>query len=152
MKPRDKSKKDNIRKKSKVREALIDGLLELILTFICFGIGFGFLAIFDLTDCSEDGELTVLIGVAVIAVIALLIFGIIRIFIKSTPNLKKGEKMETKYYTVTKIEGEYAYILEENTENELFIAMALLPDGVDIGTKLKYEMLSYEIQGTGDRE
>ena len=53
--------------------------------------------------------------------------------------------METKYYTVTKIEGEYAYILEENTENEIFIAMALLPEGVDIGTKLKYEMLSYEI-------
>ena len=68
--------------------------------------------------------------------------------------------METKYYTVTKIEGEYAYILEENTENEIFIAMALLPEGVDIGTKLKYEMFSYEIveqgtedrgQGTGDR-
>ena len=53
--------------------------------------------------------------------------------------------METKYYTVTKIEGEYAYILEDNTENEIFIAMALLPEGVDIGTKLKYEMFSYEI-------
>ena len=53
--------------------------------------------------------------------------------------------METKYYTVTKIEGEYAYILEENTENEIFIAMALLPEGVDIGTHLKYEMFSYEI-------
>ena len=53
--------------------------------------------------------------------------------------------METKYYEVTKIEGEYAYILEENTENEIFIAMALLPEGVDIGTKLKYEMFSYEI-------
>ena len=53
--------------------------------------------------------------------------------------------MEAKYYKVTKIEGEYAYILEENTENEIFIAMALLPEGTDIGTKLKYEMLSYEI-------
>lgn len=53
--------------------------------------------------------------------------------------------METKYYTVTKIEGEYAYILEDNTENEIFIAMALLPEGVDIGTRLKYEMFSYEI-------
>ena len=53
--------------------------------------------------------------------------------------------METKYYTVTKIEGEYAYILEDNTKNEIFIAMALLPEGVDIGTKLKYEMFSYEI-------
>lgn len=53
--------------------------------------------------------------------------------------------METKYYTVTKIEGEYAYIREDNTDNEIFIAMALLPEGVDIGTKLKYEMFSYEI-------
>ena len=53
--------------------------------------------------------------------------------------------METKFYVVTKIEGEYAYIHEENSENEIFIAMALLPEGVDIGTKLKYEMFSYEI-------
>ncbi len=52
--------------------------------------------------------------------------------------------METKYYTVSKIEGEYAYIVDENGD-ELFIAMALLPDGVDIGTRLRYEMLSYEI-------
>jgi len=53
--------------------------------------------------------------------------------------------METRYYTVARIEGEYAYLKEENTENEVFIAMALLPQGVDIGTRLKYEMLSYEI-------
>lgn len=52
--------------------------------------------------------------------------------------------METKYYSVTRIEGEYAYIADENGE-ELFIAMALLPEGVDVGTRLKYEMLSYEI-------
>ncbi len=52
--------------------------------------------------------------------------------------------METKYYTVSKIEGEYAYIVDENGD-ELFIAMALLPDGIDIGTRLRYEMLSYEI-------
>lgn len=53
--------------------------------------------------------------------------------------------METKYYKIIKIEGEYAYIKEDNTENEIFIAMALLPEGVDIGTHLKYEMLEYEI-------
>lgn len=52
--------------------------------------------------------------------------------------------METKYYTVSKIEGEYAYIIDDEG-TELFIAMALLPEGVDIGTRLKYEMLSYEI-------
>ena len=53
--------------------------------------------------------------------------------------------METRFYEVTKIEGEYAYIKDAETKEEIFIAMFLLPEGVDIGTKLKYEMLEYEI-------
>lgn len=53
--------------------------------------------------------------------------------------------METRFYEVVKIEGEYAYIKEQETGEEIFIAMFLLPEGVDIGTKLKYEMLEYEI-------
>ena len=53
--------------------------------------------------------------------------------------------METRYYEVVRIEGEYAYIREQSTGDEIFIAMFLLPEGVDIGTKLKYEMLQYEI-------
>ena len=53
--------------------------------------------------------------------------------------------MEPKNYTVTKIEGEYAYLKDDGGGDELFIAMALLPAGVDIGTRLHYEMLSYEI-------
>lgn len=53
--------------------------------------------------------------------------------------------MEARYYKVVKIEGEYAYIREINTGDEIYIAMFLLPEGVDIGTKLKYEMLEYEI-------
>ena len=53
--------------------------------------------------------------------------------------------METKYYTVTKIEGEYAYILEDNTENEIFIAMALLPLGADVGTLLEYENFEFSV-------
>lgn len=53
--------------------------------------------------------------------------------------------METKFYIVTKIEGEYAYITEESGE-ELFIAMALLPAGVDIGTRLKYENFEFSIE------
>lgn len=50
--------------------------------------------------------------------------------------------METKVYKITKIEGEYAYIQDENGE-ELFIAMALLPLGSDIGAVLKYENLEF---------
>lgn len=42
-------------------------------------------------------------------------------------------------YTVTRIEGEYAYLRKEDgSSEELFIAMALLPLGSDVGTRLKY--------------
>ena len=53
--------------------------------------------------------------------------------------------MEPKDYKVTKIEGEYATLKDVNSGDELFIAMALLPAGVDVGTKLHYEMLEYTI-------
>ena len=53
--------------------------------------------------------------------------------------------MEPKDYTVVKIEGEYAILKDDQTGEELFIAMALLPLGIDIGTRLHYEMLEYSI-------
>ena len=55
--------------------------------------------------------------------------------------------MEPKDYTVIKIEGEYAYLRAdgEGEESDLFIAMALLPMGIDVGTRLHYEMLSYTV-------
>ena len=55
--------------------------------------------------------------------------------------------MEPKDYTVVRIVGEYAYLLAdgEDAGEELFIAMALLPPGVDVGTRLHYEMLSYTV-------
>ena len=52
--------------------------------------------------------------------------------------------MEPKDYTVTKIEGEYAYLADENGD-ELFIALALLPPGTDVGTRLHYEMFEYSV-------
>lgn len=55
--------------------------------------------------------------------------------------------MEPKNYVVARIEGEYAYL--RDTDNpaaeELFIAMALLPPNVDIGTKLHYEWMVYTV-------
>ncbi|MBQ3018732.1 MAG: hypothetical protein IJD89_07305 [Clostridia bacterium] len=53
--------------------------------------------------------------------------------------------METRYYKVTKIEGEYATLTDLDTGDEIFIALFLLPEGTDLGTKLKYELLEYEI-------
>ncbi|MBQ3080228.1 MAG: chorismate--pyruvate lyase [Clostridia bacterium] len=57
--------------------------------------------------------------------------------------------METKYYIVEKIDGDYAYLKRTDVyeEEPLFIARFLLPPEIDEGTKLKYEMLSYEIIG-----
>ena len=54
--------------------------------------------------------------------------------------------MEPKDYIVSKIEGEYAYLKDLVTGKELFIALALLPEGTDVGTKLHYEMFEYTVE------
>ena len=53
--------------------------------------------------------------------------------------------MEPKNYTLSRIEGEYAILVDDASGETLFIALALLPLGVDIGTKLHYEMMEYTI-------
>lgn len=53
--------------------------------------------------------------------------------------------MEPKDYIVKRIEGEYAILADVENGGELFIAMALLPPGSDIGVKLHYEMFEYSI-------
>ena len=70
-----------------------------------------------------------------------------KMFIKLFELKGAVEFMEPKDYTVVKIEGEYAYLRAdgEREGDEIFIAMALLPPGVDTGTRLHYEMLSYTI-------
>ena len=55
--------------------------------------------------------------------------------------------MEAKFYSLTKIEGEYAYLHDVlgQCAEDLFIAMALLPENVTVGTKLHCEMLQYTV-------
>ena len=53
--------------------------------------------------------------------------------------------MNENIYKIAKIEGEYARLVRESDGEELFIAMALLPAGIDVGTRLHYEMLEYTI-------
>ena len=55
--------------------------------------------------------------------------------------------MEPKDYTVVRIEGEYAYLRADGAgaEDDLFLAMALLPTGIDVGSRLHYEMLTYTV-------
>ena len=53
--------------------------------------------------------------------------------------------MEPKDYILTRIEGEYAYIKDVESGNEVFIALALLPMGADVGSKIHFEMLEYTL-------
>ncbi len=55
--------------------------------------------------------------------------------------------METYYYIVDSIDGDYANLKRTDitTEDVKLVARALLPEGIDVGTKLKYEMFQYEI-------
>ena len=53
--------------------------------------------------------------------------------------------MEPKDYILSKIEGEYAYLKDIESDNEIFIALALLPQGADIGSKIHCEMFEYTL-------
>ena len=53
--------------------------------------------------------------------------------------------MEPKDYRVIRIEGEYAILADVANGDELFIALALLPLGTDLGSRLHYEMLEYTL-------
>ncbi|MBO5238793.1 MAG: chorismate--pyruvate lyase [Lachnospiraceae bacterium] len=55
--------------------------------------------------------------------------------------------METWYYEVVSIDGDYANLKRTDIENEemKLVARALLPEGIAEGSQLKYELLQYEL-------
>ncbi len=55
--------------------------------------------------------------------------------------------MDTYYYEVVGIDGDYANLKRTDVELDdiKLVARALLPENIDIGTELKYEMFQYEI-------
>lgn len=55
--------------------------------------------------------------------------------------------METWFYVVESIDGDYANLRRTDIESEdlKLVARALLPDGIAEGAKLKYEFLQYSI-------
>lgn len=54
---------------------------------------------------------------------------------------------ETCYYVVEMIDGDYAHLkkLEDESAELKLVARALLPEAIVVGSKLKYEMLQYEL-------
>lgn len=55
--------------------------------------------------------------------------------------------MENKIFIISRIEGEYAYLKSESepASDEIFIALALLPLGCDIGCRLSYENFEFSL-------
>ena len=53
--------------------------------------------------------------------------------------------MEERIYKVSKIQGEYAILIDEKTGDDLFIALALLPEGTDLGSRLLWKDFEYTI-------
>ncbi len=60
---------------------------------------------------------------------------------------KEGKLMGPFEYKVISVEGEYATLLRTDNESgdTIFIALALLPPGTDVGTRLLWENLEYKI-------
>lgn len=55
--------------------------------------------------------------------------------------------METWFYEVVSIDGDYANLRRTDIESEdlKLVARALLPPEITEGSRLKYEMMQYEI-------
>ena len=55
--------------------------------------------------------------------------------------------METWYYEVESIDGDYANLkrTDKDVEDLKLVARALLPSEIMVGSKLKYEMMQYEL-------
>ncbi len=55
--------------------------------------------------------------------------------------------METWYYIVVNIDGDYANLKRTDIESDdlKLVARALLPEGIAEGTQLKYEFMQYSI-------
>ncbi|MBR1854322.1 MAG: chorismate--pyruvate lyase [Lachnospiraceae bacterium] len=58
----------------------------------------------------------------------------------------------TRFYVTVRIDGDYAYLLEETEDGlpvdgaeEKCVARALLPAELAEGSRVKYEMMSYEM-------
>ena len=53
--------------------------------------------------------------------------------------------MEAQTYILDRIEGDYAYLRDTETGEEIFIAMALLPPEADVGSTLIRELFTYTL-------
>ena len=55
--------------------------------------------------------------------------------------------METWFYVVVSIDGDYANLKRTDIESDdlKLVARALLPENIAVGTRLKYELMQYSV-------
>lgn len=53
--------------------------------------------------------------------------------------------MDAFYYNVERINGDYAYLVRKDTNDEIMVALALLPFGIDVGDCIKWENFEYSL-------
>ena len=53
--------------------------------------------------------------------------------------------MDIFCYKVDRINGDYAYLKRVDTNDEIQVALALLPFGIDVGDTVKWENFEYSI-------
>jgi hypothetical protein len=60
---------------------------------------------------------------------------------------RRIQKMETWYYEIVSIDGDYANLkrTDINSDDLKLVARALLPAEITEGAKLKYEFMQYEL-------
>ena len=61
--------------------------------------------------------------------------------------LERGKMMETWFYEVITIDGDYAHLKRTDVESQelKLVARALLPPEIMEGSRLKYELMQYAI-------
>ena len=61
--------------------------------------------------------------------------------------MEVGMDLSSRVYIVNRIDGDYAYLLEEDLQGaeEKCVARALLPAEISEGSRLLYECLQYEL-------
>ena len=93
----------NMKKKKdagKVGEALLEGLIEIILTFACFGVGaliFSILGI-DLDSAGMSDDTIILIGIIAIVVIAIAVCSIVQLIKKKSRSKERSGEGEKQLF------------------------------------------------------
>jgi len=77
--------------KKRIRETMLEGLIEIVLTLICFGIGVLIISLFgmSLDSLHIDGDLILLLGLAVPAVLLGAVCALVQWFKKVIGNKRK---------------------------------------------------------------